>query len=38
MPWGLVLAKAVGKGIIKGAAKVGIKAACAPLVIIVEGT
>ena len=38
MAWGLILAKAVGKGILKGVAKVGLKAFAAPLVLVVEGT
>ena len=38
MAWGLILAKAVGKGLLKGIAKIGIKAIAAPLVIVVEVT
>ena len=34
MPWGLV-AKAIGKGFIKGIAKIGFKTIAAPLVLVV---
>jgi hypothetical protein len=35
MPWGLVVAKAIGRGIIKGIAKIGLKTIAAPLVLVV---
>jgi hypothetical protein len=35
MPWGMILAKAVGKGLLKGVAKIGLKAIALPLVVVV---
>jgi hypothetical protein len=38
MPWGMVLAKAVGKGLLKAFAKIGLKTIALPLVVVVEAT
>ena len=36
MAWGLLIAKSVGKGLLKGVAKAGLKSLMAPAVILVE--